>query len=140
MSLIQCSSLATASSSLAHSLPSSLSLSLLLFLTIYSNLSLSLSCRTTPPPCVLPQFCSYCALLLTYALLPSLPPFPPSLPVLLSLSAVSWAIFVTFLWLFPQGEQPLFSAPESCLWQFGRMMHFLCSASHLLIMQFCTLL
>lgn len=113
----------------------SLSLSLLLFLTISSNLSLSLSLHNPSSMCASPVL-----LLLSFAAHIRSPPFPPSLPVLLSPSAVRWAIFVTFLWLFPQGEQPLFSAPESCHWRFGRMMHFLCSASHLLITQFCTLL
>lgn len=139
MSPIDCSSLATASSSLTHSFPSSLSLYCLFSPPPLISLSLShsLSLHTTPPPCVLPHFCSYCALLLTYALLPPSLPSCPILPVCSEL----WTIFVTFLWLFhhgPGGAASLFS-PEFCLWQF-EIMHFGCVDSCLLITWVCTLL
>lgn len=108
MSLFHCSSLATASSPLAHSLPSSLSL--YCFFSPFPLISLSLSLHTTPPPCMLPHSCSYCALLLTYALLPSsLPPCPT-----LSIRSELWTIFVTFLCLFPHG--PGGAASLFCSW------------------------
>lgn len=115
--------------------PPFLSLSLLPSLTISTNLSLSL--HATPPPCMLPHSCSYCALLLTYALL------PPSLPVLLSPSAVSSGPYLSHFpafFLVAQGEQPLLSAPESSRWWFGRIMHLGRVDSRLLITPFCTLL
>lgn len=136
MSLIHCSSLATASSSLAHGLPSSLSL--LPFLTISSNLSLSLSPHNPSSMCASPLL-----LLLCFVAHICSPPFPPSLPVLLCPSAVSSGPYLSHFSgfsLMAQGEQPLFSAPESCHWWFGRMMNFGCVDSHLLITWFCTLL
>lgn len=135
MSLFHCSSLATASSPLAHSLPSSLSLYCLL--SPFPLISLSLS---TQP---LLHVCFPTLALIVLCCSHTLSSLPPSLPVLLSPPAVSSGPYLSHFpafFLVAQGEQPLLSAPESSRWWFGRIMHLGRVDSRLLITPFCTLL
>lgn len=102
--LIHCSSLATASSSLTHSLPSFLS-------PLASKLSLPLSLHNPSSMCASPPLLLLCCAAHIRS--------PPSLPVLLSPSAVSSGTCLSHLSgfaLMAQGgaDTLFFSAHESC--------------------------
>lgn len=123
--LIHCCSLAT-SFSLTHTVSSSRSL--VLFLTMSFKLAHS---SQNPSSTWIPLLCSH----LLAALL-TLPPYPPSLALLLS-SQLQWAlgnvsgIFLTLQSLHRGSSHSFVLFP--CHWLSGRIMHFRCVYSCLLI-------